>query len=72
MGNFLYFNYNKNDKIKYQSLMDKNYRRLPGKIGIFSTHSKSKKNLPYGSVFLLLLCFEKIPIFQVIGDNYDP
>ena len=32
--------------------MDKHYRQLPSKIGIFSTHSKSKKKLPYGSFFL--------------------
>ena len=32
---------------------------------IFSTaRFQSEKNLPYGSVFLLLLCVEKIPIFQ--------
>ena len=47
---------NFNDKMikknnKY-SLTDNNYRQFPPKIGIFSTHSKSKKKVPYGSFFL--------------------
>ena len=34
-------------------LMDNYYRQLPWNKGIFSTHSKSKKKLPYGSFFSL-------------------
>ena len=63
MDNFNMFNYNiimKNNKF---SLMDKHNRQLFWNIGIFSTHSKSKKKLPYGNFFPLFPCLKKINIF---------
>ena len=47
MDNFNIFYYKIIKKNNKFSLMNKYYRKLPWNIGIFSTQSKSKKNLPY-------------------------
>ena len=52
MDNFNYVNYKIMNKNNWLSLMDKYYRHEPLNIGIFSTNSKSKKTLPYGSFFM--------------------
>ena len=70
MGYFIYLNNKITNKNNNKDLLDKKYRQLAWKIAIFSTHSKSKKKLPYGRVFLLLLYVEKIPIF--IGNIIYP
>ena len=52
MDNFNILNYKIGNKSNRLSLMDKYYSQFPTKIGIFSTHSKSKKTLPHKSFFL--------------------
>ena len=51
MENFDDFYYKINEKNNKFSLMDKQYCQLPSNIGIFSTYSKSKKNLLYVNFF---------------------
>ena len=47
MDNFNNFNYKIIKKNNKFNLMDKNHRQFPPKIGMFATHSKSKKKLSY-------------------------
>ena len=51
MDQFIYLIIKKSKKNNLLSLLDNYYHQLPWKIGIFSTHNKSEKKLPYENFF---------------------